>query len=202
MLIFTGNHIPELPWNIFGTEDEMEHLRVIDMSNNGIRSIRGKTYHRATRVERLVLNYNEISLTEDGGHKRLLTGFPNLRELHLTAALATPDNKALSLKQLSALKDILDTANLTQLVKIHLEQNKIASPIPSRLFCNLENVLDLHLGDNWLFDDSLPQVSCLKRLRFIDMGRNHLRALAAKVCLIFFYNFFITDNLFYNFTMF
>ncbi|XP_059485676.1 toll-like receptor 9 [Neocloeon triangulifer] len=181
VLIFTGNHIPELPWNIFGTEDEMENLKVIDMSNNGIRSIRGKTYHRATKVERLILNYNEITLTEDGGHPRLLTGFPNLRELHLTAAFAAPDDKALPFEQLSALKKILETANLTQLVKIHLEQNQIASPLPSDFFCSLENLLDLHLGDNWLTDSSLPRISCLKRLRFIDLGRNRLRALSPQV---------------------
>jgi Leucine-rich repeat (LRR) protein len=181
VLIFTGNHIPELPWNIFGTENDMENLRVVDMSNNGIRSILGKTYHRASKVERLVLNFNEISLTENGGHPRLLTGFPNLRELHLTAALASPSNGSLSFEQLSALKDILDRANLTQLVKIHLEQNQIASPIPSNIFCNLQSLLDLHLGDNWLTDSSLPRVSCLKRLRFIDLGRNRIRALAAQV---------------------
>ncbi|XP_065332550.1 leucine-rich repeat-containing protein 40 [Cloeon dipterum] len=185
VLIFTGNHIPELPWNIFGIEGEMDNLRVIDMSNNRIRSIRGKTYHRASKVERLILNFNEISLTEDNGdgvnnHPRLLTGFPNLRELHLTGAFAAPDGKALPFDQLSALRDILETANLTQLVKIHLEQNRI-SMMPPDMFCKLENLLDLHLGDNWMIDSSLPKVSCLSKLRFIDLGRNRLRALSPQV---------------------
>lgn len=41
-LIFTGNVLVTLPWNIFGKINEYPNLRVIDMSNNHIREIRGK----------------------------------------------------------------------------------------------------------------------------------------------------------------
>lgn len=42
VLIFTGNVLVTLPWNIFGKISEYPKLRVIDMSNNHIREIRGK----------------------------------------------------------------------------------------------------------------------------------------------------------------
>lgn len=42
VLIFTGNILITLPWNIFGRINEYPKLRVIDMSNNHIREIRGK----------------------------------------------------------------------------------------------------------------------------------------------------------------
>lgn len=42
-LIFTGNVLVTLPWNIFGKINEYPNLRVIDMSNNHIREIRGET---------------------------------------------------------------------------------------------------------------------------------------------------------------
>lgn len=42
VLIFTGNVLVNLPWNIFGKISEYPKLRVIDMSNNHIREIRGK----------------------------------------------------------------------------------------------------------------------------------------------------------------
>lgn len=43
VLIFTGNVLVNLPWNIFGKIGEYPNLRVIDMSNNHIREIRGKS---------------------------------------------------------------------------------------------------------------------------------------------------------------
>lgn len=42
VLIFTGNVLVILPWNIFGRINEYPKLRVIDMSNNHIREIHGK----------------------------------------------------------------------------------------------------------------------------------------------------------------
>lgn len=42
VLIYTGNVLVHLPWNIFGTINEYPKLRVIDMSNNHINEIRGK----------------------------------------------------------------------------------------------------------------------------------------------------------------
>lgn len=41
-LIFTGNVLRSLPWNIFGKINEYPNLRVIDMSNNHIREISGR----------------------------------------------------------------------------------------------------------------------------------------------------------------
>lgn len=43
VLIFTGNVLINLPWNIFGKINEYPQLRIIDMSNNHIREIRGKS---------------------------------------------------------------------------------------------------------------------------------------------------------------
>lgn len=45
VLIFTGNVLIFLPWNIFGKITEYPSLRVIDMSNNHIREIRGEYKH-------------------------------------------------------------------------------------------------------------------------------------------------------------
>lgn len=42
VLIFTGNVLVNLPWNIFGRINEYPKLRILDMSNNHIREIHGK----------------------------------------------------------------------------------------------------------------------------------------------------------------
>ena len=73
-------------------------------------------------VQRLVLNHNNLKISGRYHHRRLLTNFENLEELHLTNAFTEViDSKW----YLDDLKDILLTAQMTKLYKLHLEQNEI-----------------------------------------------------------------------------
>ena len=54
ILIFTGNDLGELPMNILGRTD-YEDLDLIDLSNNKITFIPGKTFHHVS------LNYFEMT---------------------------------------------------------------------------------------------------------------------------------------------
>lgn len=171
VLIFSGNNIPELPWNVFGTLNNYSQLRVVDMSNNKIREIRGKSYHRVGNVQRLILNHNDLSISSTDGsnhhHPRVFSSFINLMELHLTDAFAdnTPDDLA------ADLHDIFVNSNLTQLTKLHLEQNEITGFRDPQVFCDLPELMDLHLGDNLLKGLNF-NITCLKHLRFLDLERN------------------------------
>lgn len=66
--------------------DILPELRVIDMSNNKISEIPGKAYHHVKNVERLILDFNELSITPTRNHPRLFSNFVSLLELHLTDA--------------------------------------------------------------------------------------------------------------------
>ncbi|XP_021938408.1 trophoblast glycoprotein [Zootermopsis nevadensis] len=173
VLIFSGNNIPELPWNVFGTFNNYSQLRVVDMSNNKIREIRGKSYHRVGNVQRLLLNHNDLSISSADGsnhhHPRVFSSFINLMELHLTDAFAdnTPDDLA------TDLHDIFVNSNLTQLTKLHLEQNEITRFRDPQVFCDLPKLMDLHLGDNLLRSLNF-NITCLKHLRFLDLERNRM----------------------------
>lgn len=190
VLIFTGNTIPELPWNVFGTINELKALRIVDMSNNHIREIRGKSYHHVPNVQRLILNHNQLSISRDGEdqdgesvnhhHPRVFSNFINLMELHLTNTFAdnTSDN------ELSEdLHDIFVNSNLTKLIKLHLEQNSISSFKDKRVFCDLPSLRDLHLGDNRLKEINF-NVLCLKNLRFLDLERNLFENVKTKDLII------------------
>ena len=73
-------------------------------------------------VGRLVLNHNNLKISGRYNHRRLLTNFKNLEELHLTNAFTEViDSKW----YLDDLKDILLTAQLKKLYKLPLEQNEI-----------------------------------------------------------------------------
>lgn len=177
VLIFTGNFLETLPWNIFGKINEYPMLRVIDMSNNHIQEIRGKTYHHVQQVERLILNHNNLTISPNDGevnhlHPRIFSNFINLRSLHLTNAFAD-----YSLPETSQyLHSIFVNSNLTQLTKLHLEQNEISRFKDKNVFCDLPQLQDLHLGDNSLSEINF-NILCLHHLRFLDLERNHFETL-------------------------
>uniref|UniRef100_A0A1B6DSY9 LRRCT domain-containing protein n=1 Tax=Clastoptera arizonana TaxID=38151 RepID=A0A1B6DSY9_9HEMI len=175
VLIFKGNTIKELPWNVFGTLNTFANLKIVDMSNNGIEEIRGKTYHRVSNVKRLILNNNEISISSADAinhhHPRVFSNFENLEELHLTNAFAKnlPDLA-------SDLHDIFVNSNLTVLKKLHLEQNEISSFKDPRVFCDLPSLQELYLGQNRL-EGIHFELSCLRKLRFLDLELNNIQTL-------------------------
>lgn len=167
VLIFTGNNIPELPINLFGNSSN-NNLKIIDMSNNKIKIIHGKAYHKVVNVERLILNHNELT-SDASHHPRLFSNFQNLLELHLTDAFDdnSPENFA------SLLHNIFLESDLIKLRKLHLEQNEIKSFKDQMLFCTLKNLMDLHLGDNKL-EHIKFKIDCLPHLRFLDLERNSI----------------------------
>ncbi|XP_072378876.1 trophoblast glycoprotein [Diabrotica undecimpunctata] len=173
MLIFTGNHIGTLPSNVFGEGRNMTKLRIIDMSNNGIQDVKGKAFHHVVNVTRLILNHNNISISDQYDknyhHPRVFSNFFNLEELHLTNAFADNTDAALA----DDLHDIFVNSNLTKLYKLHLEQNEIKNFKDDRVFCDLPNIHDIHLGDN-----NIPSVNfnitCLPKLRYLDLERNNI----------------------------
>ena len=121
IVIFTGNYIPDLPWNVFGAINDLVNLTIVDMSNNHIRNIRGKSYHHVSNVKRLILNHNNLSISrfvdddDDNNyyHPRVFSNFINLMELHMTNAFA--DNTSAELSE--NLHDIFVSSNLTKLVR-------------------------------------------------------------------------------------
>lgn len=179
VLIFTGNHLNILPVNVFGEEADLSELEVIDMSNNGIREIKGKTFHHVTNVERLILDHNNISIAEEYDrnfhHPRVFSNFVNLQELHLTNAFADNTDAELA----DDLHDIFVNSNLTKLYKLHLEQNEIKNWKDEKVFCDLPDLHDLHLGDN-----NIPSLNfnimCLKKLRYLDLQHNNISKFTQK----------------------
>jgi len=174
VLIFTGNNITSMPWNIFGKMNDYPSLDVIDMTNNNIQEIKGKTYHRVGNVKTLILNHNQLNITGDKTHPRIFSNFINLESLHLTNAFT----EAIDSKEyLIALEQIFVGSNLTKLNKLHLEQNEIWSFRNPNIFCNLPSLMDLQLGDNNLTDINF-NFNCLRKLRFVDLRNNKIHNLS------------------------
>jgi hypothetical protein len=170
VLIFTGNHIPALPWNVFGVWKDYDNLTVVDLSNNGIKEIPGKSLHKVANVKRLILNHNDLYIVSTLSHPRVFSNFVNLKELHLTNAFT---EQIVSQWYLLNLEDIFIGSALSKLEKLHLEQNEIWKISNPKLFCPLKSLMDLHLGDNQLTDINFD-LGCLEHLRHLDIEYNKI----------------------------
>ncbi|XP_068212968.1 phospholipase A2 inhibitor [Palaemon carinicauda] len=169
VLIFTGNTIETLPVNILNNFKEYNNLETIDMSNNHIRFVQGKTFHKVYNVKTLILNHNDMDITEERARPRIFSNFENLERLHLTNAFTEKINAS---EYLLKLEDIFYQSDLRYLKVLHLEQNEIWSiGNNGRVFCQLPDLEQLLLGDNRLKDLDF-HIDCLHKLRYIDLERN------------------------------
>ena len=79
VLIMTGNKFNRLPWNLLGIWDDHDKLEVIDLTNNQIQEIQGKSFHKVNAVKRLILDHNDLYIVPD----RVCDLFPNLLDIYL-----------------------------------------------------------------------------------------------------------------------
>lgn len=175
VFIFTGNTIPTLPINMFNKTLFYNDLDVIDMSNNHIRFIQGKTFHRVYRVKTLILNHNDLDITDKKERPRLFSSFDSLEHLHLTNAFSEKINSS---DYLLSLEDIFYESTLGLLKTLHLEQNEIWTiGNNTGVFCQLPKLQDLFLTDNRLRDFDF-RIDCLHSLRNINLERNMIARLS------------------------
>jgi len=174
-IIFNGNRVPNLDWNIFGYWDDHAALEVVDLTNNGIRDIPGKTFHKVSKVKRLVLDHNDIQISGPNFHPRVFSNFVSLEHLHLTNAFTETVN---SKWYLADLKSIFHESSLKKLTRLHLEQNEIWNVEDSDvdIFCELPQLTDLYLGDNQLTSIDFA-LECLDKLTYLDVEYNKIKRL-------------------------
>lgn len=170
----SGNNITIMPWNIFGKMNDYVYLEVIDMTNNNIQEIKGKTYHHVQNVKTLILNHNQLNITGEKNHPRIFSNFINLESLHLTNAFSEMVD---SREYLVALEQIFLSSNLTRLTKLHLEQNEIWSIKNPNMFCCLPSLMDLQLGDNNISEVNF-NFDCIQNLRFLDLRNNKIHSIS------------------------
>lgn len=180
VLIFTGNSFKsELPVNLFDSDvpkRSLDSLEVIDLSNNQITSIRGKTFHNVKNVKKLILDNNNLLMTGEHFHPRFLSNFESLDELSLKNAFDQNQRKENFIDNFIT---SLIQSNLKKLTVLNLESNAI-QVIPDELaFCSLPSLSKLSLAGNMLTSISF-NVSCTPSLTFVDMSDNYISNLDTK----------------------
>jgi len=123
----------------------MDHL---DLSNNNINVIHGKTFHCIQNVRVLILDDN--NLDNPANSPRMFSDLEALEVLHLKNAFNF-DKQASGEQVVVALAAIFENSKLDLLQEIHLESNYIGTFSPD-LFVKLQNLGVLNLADNYLTD--------------------------------------------------
>lgn len=173
ILIFVGNEVRTLPMNIFSLNVQYDRLHTIDLSNNKIQLIRGKTFHKVTSVRKLILNDNDIHIvSKEFHHPRMFTSFEDLEELYLRNAFARNMKYE---DYLSSLAEIFEVSTLEHLKILDVGNNGIFQ-LPSDEFCSLPSLEELYLSDNRLTDIRV-NFTCLTKLRKLDFSKNNITSL-------------------------
>ena len=173
VLLFTGNFLEVLPINLFGKRNNFEDLEYIDMSNNGIKEIKGRTFHRVSNVKTLILNHNDLYIVDSKHHPRVFSNFENLEALHLTNAFT---EKVDAKWYMVSLQIIFHGSMLIKLKRLHLEQNEIWTLGGPTIFCQLPALEGLYLGNNRLYNIPM-NLTCLHKLKYVDLEYNSIRRL-------------------------
>ena len=176
ILIFTGNSlVTELPSNLFGKHGQRNYdkLHVIDMSNNQISSIKGKSFHNVRNVKKLILDNNKLLITGEHFHPRIFSNFESLEELHLRNAFAETHR---GLNFMEDLVTTLNEGNLTKLKVLNIENNGIQMIPNPFVMCSLPSLSKLYLGGNALTDAKI-NVSCTPKLFLLDISDNFISTL-------------------------
>lgn len=180
VLVFSGNSfVNDLPVNIFdsdGTKRVLDSLEVIDLSNNEITSIRGKTFHGVKNVKKVKLDNNKLLMTGEHFHPRIFSNFESLEELSLKSAL---DKSHKGVNFIDGLTTSLLESNLKKLKILSLDNNGIQSIPDESAFCSLPSLTKLSLAGNMLTSLSF-NVSCNPSLVFVDVSDNYISNLDTK----------------------
>lgn len=178
-LTVSGNNFTYLPANLFGacahntSAYKYSALKYLDLSNNNIRRIHGKTFRCLPQLETLILRNNNWKLL-DISHTGVFEGLTQLRVLDLDNALASWSGPESS-EYLIRLPYILNKTSTT-LEDLNLSNNDILvlTNETMDMLCNMESLKKLNVSHNYLIEIN-PEL-CTYNIEQLDLSYNGILA--------------------------
>ena len=175
-IIITGADWTELPRNVFGACPDtpslvLRKLKKVDLSNNNIQIIHGKSFHCMHEVTDLNLAHNEWEIDRNVNHTGYLSSLPNLRNLDLTNTFQEVWDGRYHIPKLV---DVLNATDLTKLEKLSLAMNEfyVFHEGAAASLCQMSSLKHLNLSHNLL--EKLVLKRCMKKLVSLDLSHNKL----------------------------
>ncbi|UYV79368.1 hypothetical protein LAZ67_17002341 [Cordylochernes scorpioides] len=176
ILIFRGNELRDLPYNLLGRDASYPNLRSIDLSDNRIQTIRGRSFHGVSHVRTLSLDHNDLYVVGKDLHPRVFSNFENLELLSLRNAFT---DRLPSSQYIPNLRSIFSESSLTLLRVLNLELNEIVEFTDSNVMCDLLSLKQLLLGENRMNGQIGLNLTCLRDLTTLDISHNRFHRLAS-----------------------
>lgn len=173
-----------------GMFNKLSQLKVLDLSNNGIRNVENNALVGLNSLEYLDLSHNTITTLPE----HFLSDIPNIEILKLQNI--SMDTSYFEKHFIKCKKD------LTKLIYIDLSDNKIES-VPNQVFDHIQNVQTLILRSNKIQFISESAFYGAIKLEFLDLSGNHLPAMPRAFCDFLYRIGYIdlSSNLLTNFNM-
>lgn len=177
----TGNNFTdEIPPNIFGncsaqSSYDMLRLVYLDLSNNSITKIHGKTFHCVPVLETLILSHNQWHIDN---HTHVFLQLHSLKRLILKNSFHDKWNGTSHLVKLAW---YLGVRKMGSLEELDLSGNEFWF-LPNEThsaFCALEKIGSLDLSDNKLIDVSI--CSHVSTLTFLNLSSNQFAWLSEEL---------------------
>lgn len=175
-ITITGSDLAELRQNIFGsclglTELVLQRLKTVDLSDNGIKTIHGKSFHCMPHLTNLTLRNNEWQLDRHATHVGYFTSVPSLKHLDLTNAFEEMWNGSYHIPNLV---HVLNVTNLTHLETLSLASNEFYSfgSGAGASLCEMTALKTLNLSNNYLNNPELKD--CMTNLATLDLSHNKM----------------------------
>ena len=179
----TGSKLTELPQNLFGAclglpELVLHKLNLVDISNNSIKRIHGKSFHCMPNLTHLILKNNEWQVDRHENQTGYFTSVPALRYLDLTNAFEEVWNGSYHIPKLV---HVINARNLKKLETIRLAMNEfyVFNSEAAASLCQMPALKVLDLSHNNLEEPALN--NCVKNLRTLDLSYNMMPVISEKL---------------------
>lgn len=172
VLIFVNNELYDLHFNIFGKESGLSQLHTVDLSNNHIQTIKGRTFHNVNNVTKLVLNDNDLYVVSKDFHPRMFSNFKSLEELQLRNAFSDKDVREKTDRYLSNLADTFKESGLVNLKALDLSENGFTDFKNASFFQSMPALETIALRSNKMSNLDVD-LTLMPRLKSLDLSNNN-----------------------------
>ena len=178
-IIVTGSTFRELHVNFFGSCNSasdlvLNELKYVDLSNNKIERVHGKTLHCMPNTETLIMRDNQWAIDRKDQQLGYFTSLGKLKVLDLTNTFEDVTDGTIHFYKLAR---IFNETDMKQLEELSLAQNEfiVLSKTAANSLCRLTNLKSLNLSHNYFMEPSMPNdPNCFTHLETLDLSSNHI----------------------------
>ena len=179
----TGSNLSVLPQNLFGacagySELVLQKLNFVDLTDNYIQRIHGKTFHCMPNITHLILKNNQWQVDRHENQTGYFTSLPVLQYLDLTNALEEMWNGSYHIPKLV---HVINSTNLRKLETIRLAENEfyVFNSDAADSLCHLPSLKFLDLSHNNLESPVLKE--CMTKLKALDLSYNMMPVVSSEL---------------------